>query len=37
MARDVDASELSPVSRERTPLGELEQVYLKSIIRQALA
>jgi len=37
MARDVDASELSPVSRERTPLGELEQVDLKSIIRQALA
>ena len=37
MARDVDASELSPVSRERTPLGELEQVDLKSLIRQALA
>src|SRR5215213_461242 len=37
MARDVDASELSPASRERTPLGELEQVDLKSLIRQALA
>ncbi len=37
MARDVDASELSPVSRERTPLGELEQVDLKALIRQALA
>ncbi len=37
MARDVDASGLSPVSRGRTPLGELEQVDLKSLIRQALA
>jgi RNA polymerase sigma-70 factor (ECF subfamily) len=37
MARDVDASELAPVSRERTPLGELEQVDLKALIRQALA
>src|SRR6188474_1463669 len=37
MARDVDASELSPASRERTPLGELEQIDLKSLIRQALA
>jgi len=37
MARDVDASELTPVSRERTPLGELEQVDLKALIRQALA
>jgi len=37
MARDVDASELSPVSRERTPLGELEQIDLRQIIRQALA
>ncbi len=37
MARGADASELSPVSHERTPLGELEQVDLKSLIRQALA
>jgi len=37
MARDVDASELSPVSRERSPLSQLEQVDLKQIIRQALA
>jgi len=37
MARDVDASELTPISRERTPLGELEQVDLKALIRQALA
>jgi len=37
MARDVDASDLTPVSRERTPLGELEQIDLRQIIRQALA
>jgi RNA polymerase sigma-70 factor (ECF subfamily) len=37
MARDVDASDLSPVSRERSPLSQLEQVDLKQIIRQALA
>lgn len=37
MARDVDASELSPVSRERSPLSQLEQVDLKQIIRTALA
>jgi RNA polymerase sigma-70 factor (ECF subfamily) len=37
MARDVDASDLSPVSRERSPLNQLEQVDLKQIIRQALA
>ena len=37
MARDVDASELVPVSRERGPHGELEQVDLKHLIRIALA
>jgi len=37
MARDVDASELVPVSRERGPHGELEQVDLKHLIRLALA
>jgi RNA polymerase sigma-70 factor (ECF subfamily) len=37
MARDVDASVLVPVSRERGPYGELEQVYLKHLIRVALA
>jgi len=37
MARDVDASELAPVSRERSPLNQLEQVDLKETIRTALA
>src|SRR6478672_11350242 len=37
MARDVDASDLMPVSHERSPHGELEQVDLKALIRQALA
>lgn len=37
MARDVDASILVPVSRERGPYGELEQVDLKHLIRVALA
>src|SRR3954469_1737942 len=37
MARDVDASQLSPASRERSPLSQLEQVDLKETIRQALA
>src|ERR1700681_2633943 len=37
MARDVDASMLVPVSRERGPYGQLEQVDLKHLIRQALA
>jgi RNA polymerase sigma-70 factor (ECF subfamily) len=37
MARDVDASELSPVSRDRGPHAQLEQVDLKQVIRQALA
>ena len=37
MARDVDASLLAPVSAERSPHAVLEQVGLKSLIRQALA
>ena len=37
MARDVDASELNPVSRERGPYSQLEQTDLKQLIRQALA
>jgi RNA polymerase sigma factor (sigma-70 family) len=37
MARDVDAADLMPVSRERGPHGELEQLDLRHLIRQALA
>jgi len=37
MARDVDASELMPVSRERSPYGQLEQLDLRQLIRRALA
>jgi len=37
MARDVDASELSPVSRERGPHSQLEQTDLRNLIRQALS
>src|SRR6186713_1409357 len=37
MARDVDASTLTPASRERSPYGELEQIDLRVRIRQALA
>jgi RNA polymerase sigma-70 factor (ECF subfamily) len=37
MARDVDASDLTPVSRERGPYAELEQLDLRNLIRQALA
>lgn len=37
MARDVDASQLMPASRERSPLGELEQIDLRQRIRAALA
>jgi RNA polymerase sigma-70 factor (ECF subfamily) len=37
MARDVDASELMPVSKERGPYAQLEQAGLKQLIRQALA
>ena len=36
MARDVDASELSPVSRERGPESQLEQVTLKRLVQAAL-
>jgi RNA polymerase sigma-70 factor (ECF subfamily) len=37
MARDVDPSTLTPVSRERGPLSQLEQQDLKHLIRLALA
>jgi RNA polymerase sigma-70 factor (ECF subfamily) len=37
MARDVDASQLTPPARERSPLGELEQLDLRQRIREALA
>jgi RNA polymerase sigma-70 factor (ECF subfamily) len=37
MARDVDASELKPVSRDRSPQGHLEQSDLRQQIRLALA
>jgi len=37
MARDVDASQLAPPSRERSPYGELEQIDLRQRIKQALA
>jgi len=37
MARDVDASQLAPPSRERSPYGELEQLDLRQRIRVALA
>jgi len=37
MARDVDASMLTPPSRDRSPLGELEQVDLRRRIKEALA
>jgi RNA polymerase sigma-70 factor (ECF subfamily) len=37
MARDVDASDLTPASRERSPYGELEQIDLRQLIKQALA
>ena len=37
MARDVDASDLMPVSRERGPYAELEQLDLRHLIRVALA
>jgi RNA polymerase sigma-70 factor (ECF subfamily) len=37
MARDVDASDLSPASRERGPYAQLEQSDLKLLIRRALA
>lgn len=37
MARDVDASELAPISRERSPYSHVEQRDLKHLIRAALA
>lgn len=37
MARDVDASELMPVSRERSPHMHVEQRDLRHLIRRALA
>ena len=37
MARDVDSADLMPVSRERGPHAELEQLDLRQLIRQALA
>jgi RNA polymerase sigma-70 factor (ECF subfamily) len=37
MARDVDASVLTPASAERSPHGHLEQRDLKQLIRTALA
>ncbi len=37
MVRDVDASQLMPVSAERSPHAQLEQTGLKDLIRRALA
>ena len=37
MARDIDASQLAPVSRERGPHSQLEQSDLKNLVRLALA
>ncbi len=37
MARDVNAADLTPVSRGRGPHAELEQLDLRQLIRQALA
>jgi RNA polymerase sigma-70 factor (ECF subfamily) len=37
MAREVDASELTPVSREQSPHRYVEQQDLRQLIRQALA
>jgi RNA polymerase sigma-70 factor, ECF subfamily len=37
MARDVNAADLTPVSRERGPHGQLEQSDLRQLIKQALA
>jgi RNA polymerase sigma-70 factor (ECF subfamily) len=36
IARDVDASELTPASRERGPYAQLEQTDLKDLIRRAM-
>jgi RNA polymerase sigma-70 factor (ECF subfamily) len=37
MARDVDASELSPVSKERSPQALAEHSDLRDLLRKALA
>jgi RNA polymerase sigma-70 factor, ECF subfamily len=37
MARDVDASELSPASKERSPLALAEHADLRVLLRRALA
>jgi RNA polymerase sigma-70 factor (ECF subfamily) len=37
IARDIDASLLAPVSRDRGPYGELEHTDLRQLIRRALA
>lgn len=37
MARDVDASELTPASKERGPYAQLEHTDVKDMIRRALA
>src|SRR5256885_11919648 len=37
MAREVDASELTPVSRDRGPHSQLEQLDLRHLIKKALA
>jgi RNA polymerase sigma factor (sigma-70 family) len=37
IARDVNAADLMPVSRERGPHGQLEQSDLRQLIKQALA
>jgi RNA polymerase sigma-70 factor (ECF subfamily) len=36
IARDVDASQLAPATKERGPLAQLEQLDLKDLIRRAL-
>lgn len=37
VAREVDASDLKPVSREQSPIGYVEQQDLRQLIRRALA
>ena len=37
IARDINAADLMPVSRERGPHGQLEQSDLRQLIKQALA
>jgi RNA polymerase sigma-70 factor (ECF subfamily) len=37
VARDIDASDLAPASKERGPLATLEQLDLRQLIRRALA